>query len=449
MTAVMTKPIVYLGPSLPSQTAQTLLPGCELRLPIRRGDLYRDREQGGALFVILDGVLIQEPAVPPREIIDVLQDGATVIGAASMGALRAAECWPAGMQGVGTIYRLFRQGRLHSDDEVILTFAPPNDDVDDDHDPYRPLSLALINIRYALRRAVRRRRLLVEQAGRIVRHAETLHFSERRWPVLLAQTGIQDDSLCAFLEAQDLKQIDAIRALRTVARRLEAGAYALSPRPSAEIFIPSEAQREQVYDAMAGFDPATLQHELARWHLISGRYTRYVAAIAAANPELALSERLARKRELNAVLTGLAPIDPLLAEQSGEQAHSAALRWVLTELWKELGSEKSGFAASLWAELNASGELSAELFRWRAITTAAIEAARRGLQPRRQDIFLAESEIAHEHGFQSWRLLRQSMPSAPYPWAEFTACRDQLALAKRLREDLFNPHSSSCGNIKP
>jgi len=69
--------------------------------------------------VIIDGVFHQEPAVPPREILDVLEDGAVIVGASSMGALRAAECWPAGMRGVGTIYRLYRRGALKSDDEVI------------------------------------------------------------------------------------------------------------------------------------------------------------------------------------------------------------------------------------------------------------------------------------------------------------------------------------------
>ena len=438
------QPIVYLGPSLAVQSVQPLLPDAELYPPIRRGDLYRDREQGGDLFVILDGVLIQEPAVPPREIIDVLQDGATVIGASSMGALRAAECWPAGMQGVGTIYRLFRQGRLHSDDEVLLTFAAD----DDDNSAYRPLSLALINIRYAVRRAVRKDLLSPEQGVQIVKHAECMHFSERRWPALLAQTGIQDDTLQAFLEAQDLKQLDAMRALRYVAGKLEAGVYTARPRLAKTSFIPSESQREQAYEATFGRSPAELKPKLARWHLISGRYTRYLTAIAAANPELALAERLVRKHGMNAVLAGLSPEEARTTKPLKEQDYSAALRWVLTELWKESGSESSNFAESLWAELQASGELAAELFRWRAIGTAAAHAKQRGLQPRRQDRFLAESEIAHEHGFHSWRALRQNNAAAPYSWVEFEAYRDQLALAKRLREDLFNPHSS-CGNINP
>lgn len=433
--------VVYSGPSVPSRLVQTLLPGCTLRPPIRRGDLYRDREQGGALFVLLDGVLIQEPALPLREIIDVLQDGATIIGAASMGALRAAECWPAGMQGVGTIYRLFRRGSLHSDDEVILTFAAEDD--------YRPLSVALVNIRYALRRAVLSRRLAARQAEQIIEHAENLHFSARRWPVLLAHAGIQDDALQTFLSNQDLKQLDAVRALRRVAHGLARSAYVLAPRHSQNRFVPSELQREQTYAETAGLEPTALKQDLARWQLISGRYTRYITAIAAASPDTELAERLARKRELDAILDDLA----FARQQTGEititpqaRRQSMALRWVLLELWQTAATVE--FAECLWAELHASGELSAELYRWRAITAAAREACQRGLQVRRVDLFLAEAEIAHAHGFHSWRMLRQNSASAPYSWADFEHYRNQLALAKRLREALFNPAVySSCGSI--
>ena len=435
--------IVYAGPSVPSRLVQTLLPDCTLRPPIRRGDLYRDRERGGTLFVLLDGVLIQEPALPLREIIDVLQDGATIIGASSMGALRAAECWPAGMQGVGTIYRLFRRGSLQSDDEVILTFAAEDD--------YRPLSVALINIRYALRRAVQSQRLAAGQAAQIIEHAETLHFSARRWPTLLAHAGIQDNALQTFLSEQDLKQRDAIRALQRVAQGLARSAYALTARRSQHLFVPSEAQREQAYAITAGLESVALKQDVARWQLISGRYTRYITAIAAASPSSELAERLARKRELDVILDGLA----FTREQVGEVAatrqayqQSAALRWVLLELWQTAATVD--FAENLWAELQTSGELSAELFRWRAITAGAREARQRGLQVRRTDVFLAEAEIAHAHGFHSWRMLRQNSASAPYPWADFEDYRNQLALAKRLREALFKPADySSCGSINP
>src|SRR5712691_12195122 len=94
-------PIVYVGPTLSASTVKALLPSSDIRPPIARGYLYRDREAGGAVFVILDGVFTQHLAISPREVVDVACDNALVIGASSMGALRAAECWPVGVQGVG------------------------------------------------------------------------------------------------------------------------------------------------------------------------------------------------------------------------------------------------------------------------------------------------------------------------------------------------------------
>jgi hypothetical protein len=126
--------------------------------PIRRGDLYRDRLLGFRVFVILDGVFGQELAVSPREAIDVARDGAVVVGACSMGAIRAAECWPAGVEGVGAVYRLFRRGALTSDAEVAVAFSP--------EPPYRPVSVPLVNVRYALSRCLRDRvlsRTIAEQ----------------------------------------------------------------------------------------------------------------------------------------------------------------------------------------------------------------------------------------------------------------------------------------------
>ena len=151
LNAVASEPIVYLGPSLSRREAQAALPGCCIRPPIRRGNLYRDRILRSSVFVILDGVFFQQEAISPREVIDVVRDGALVVGACSLGAVRAAECWPAGMRGLGSIYRLFRRGILLSDDEVALAFEPGGS--------YRSFSVPLINVRYALRHAVRKGRL--------------------------------------------------------------------------------------------------------------------------------------------------------------------------------------------------------------------------------------------------------------------------------------------------
>jgi len=435
-----TAPIVYLGPSLPGSDAETALPGCDLRAPIRRGDLYRDRLGGGSVFVIIDGVFHQEPAVSPREILDVLGDGVVIVGASSMGALRAAECWPAGMRGVGTIYRLYRRGALLSDDEVILVYSS-------DGSGYQPRSVPLINVRYALSHALRKGLLERPAAERIVASAQRLHFSERCWPVILTNAGAPDPDgeLQTLVSSLDLKREDTVRCLHTVARWLaETPTLAERPRRLSTAFTPSEARRQRDYDALAGLDREEVKRDLSRWQLISGRYSRHLLRIATVDPEIGLAPRLKRKGALAPLLADLARRRHSENESIGDaenqaNVRTAALVWVLEESWKALAADQHGFAEALWAELTASGELDAEIFRWRAVRDAARVARSRGLSTRVRDQSLAESEITHAHGFHSWQDLQQASTLAPFPWSDFVAYRDELALAKRLRQDLFNP----------
>ena len=67
-------------------------------------------------------------------------------GAASMGALRAAELAPFGMRGVGAIYRAFARGTLVADDEVAVAHLPAEYG-------YRATRDALVNLRDGIARA--------------------------------------------------------------------------------------------------------------------------------------------------------------------------------------------------------------------------------------------------------------------------------------------------------
>lgn len=429
-------PIVYLGPSLPREAASAALPGADLRGPIRRGDLYRDREEGASVFVLLDGVFFQQDAVSPREIVDVLKDGGLVVGAASMGALRAAECWPAGMAGVGTIYRLFRRGGLKSDDEVAVTFSGEDGE-------HPPASVPLVNVRHAARRALRQGWMDRDLARRLVRVAEETYFPERRWPDLLARAGAPLE-LEPRLAACDLKKADALRALRRVARWLAADpSLASRPRRGEAPFARSERVRERGHDVLDGTDPAEVRRGLARWHLLSGRGARHLLAVAAAHPGLGFEERLRRKEALGPFLATLRPsVEGFGIPEAGLDA-AFGLRLALFELWVDLLLEKEEeFAEALWAELTLAGDLDAEILRWRAVGAAAAAAREQGLAVRDRDRYLAESEIAHAHGLPAWRDLRQAVRSTACPWPLFVAYRDELALAKRLREALFNPEDS-------
>ncbi|MBZ4420629.1 TfuA-like protein [Myxococcus sp. RHSTA-1-4] len=426
----MPAPIVYLGPSLSRREAEALLPGGDFRPPVRRGDLYRARAEGGSAFLIVDGVFMQQHAISPREVVDVVRDGALVVGASSMGALRAAECWPAGMHGVGAIYRLFRRGRLSSDDEVAVVFDPEGE---------RPPSLALVNARHALARAVRQGHLTRPEAEWLVRVAEETFYAERTWRTLLARAGFKDRArLERLLSAWDLKAEDARRALRYVARRLA------PPPTKRQRTGPNLAgrAREQGPDALAGLKPAEVRRALARWHLVSGRYARHALAIAAASPEMGLPERLRTNEFAASVLS--APL--LLPTPRGTTARLAAtkkeqrgvtsllaLRLALAELWTLFIAHEALFADRLWQQLNLTHELDAEVFRWRAIHEAAARARASGLVARPRDRHLAREEMAHAHGFDTWGGLEHSARARPW-WPSFLDYVETRALSRRMRE---------------
>ena len=120
--------IVFLGPTLPLAEARALLPAAQFRPPVAMGDVYRlvrpAARRPPARIAIIDGLFEQVPAVWHKEMLYAMERGVEVSGAASMGALRAAELHPFGMIGVGPIFTAYRAGRLEDDDEVAVAHGP-------------------------------------------------------------------------------------------------------------------------------------------------------------------------------------------------------------------------------------------------------------------------------------------------------------------------------------
>ena len=98
--------------------------GRRLRPPAEAGDLYRAARAGAAVIGLVDGVFEDRPTVWHKEILWALAAGVRVYGAASLGALRAAECAAFGMEGVGAIFARCRSGDLEDDHELALAYAP-------------------------------------------------------------------------------------------------------------------------------------------------------------------------------------------------------------------------------------------------------------------------------------------------------------------------------------
>jgi hypothetical protein len=100
--------LVFAGPSIHGETVD--LTGIELRPPAVQGDLLRAVVEGASVIGLIDGAFEATASVWHKEILHALSEGVAVVGGASMGALRAAECAAFGMEPVGQIARLLLSG---------------------------------------------------------------------------------------------------------------------------------------------------------------------------------------------------------------------------------------------------------------------------------------------------------------------------------------------------
>jgi len=215
----MPRIVVFLGPSLPRDEAEKILKeggvqDAECLPPAKRGDIYRAARDGAEIICLIDGVFFQDCSVAHKEVLFALEKGARVIGASSMGALRASELDVYGMQGLGEIYLAYRNGELISDDEVALIFDPFT---------FEPRSEPLVNIRFNLDLARKSGVIDAVARERLFEAARSLYFPERNYErVLLAcMESVPKNTLERlrdFLEnrRRDFKREDALTALERV-----------------------------------------------------------------------------------------------------------------------------------------------------------------------------------------------------------------------------------------
>lgn len=224
----MSLPVIFVGPTLGPDEAQALLP-CALRPPAARGDLLRAVEEGAQAIGLIDGVFERVAAVWHKEILWALSRGVRVYGAASMGALRAAELAAFGMIPVGPIAEAFLRGELDDDDEVTVAHRGPEEG-------FAALSDAMVNLRSTLGAARAAGVLSAGAHDALVAAAKARFYGERSYGALLAAgapgVGAEEiEALRRFLPAGkvDQKREDARAMLRRM-RDDEASAAPAAPR---------------------------------------------------------------------------------------------------------------------------------------------------------------------------------------------------------------------------
>jgi hypothetical protein len=139
------KAVIFVGPSVSVSDAAAVLDATYLP-PAAMGDIYAALARKPDVIGLIDGMFEQVPAVWHKEILFALSSGVPVYGAASMGALRAAELHAFGMRGVGSIFEAYASGDLEDDDEVAVAHRPADGG-------FSPVSEAMVNIRFGLERA--------------------------------------------------------------------------------------------------------------------------------------------------------------------------------------------------------------------------------------------------------------------------------------------------------
>ena len=212
---------IFIGPTLARARVERLLAGTPAVIlpPAAQGDVYRAARQRPATIALVDGYFHQVPAVWHKEILWALKEGIPVIGASSMGALRAAELEPFGMIGVGAIFEAYLDGSIVDDDEVALLHGPAEVD-------FLALSEPLVNIRATLAAARKEGVISPDTCEVALQTARAMYYPERTYDALIDRLISQGHDLGHFKTwlaggRVDQKALDAEALISKIASWVE------------------------------------------------------------------------------------------------------------------------------------------------------------------------------------------------------------------------------------
>jgi hypothetical protein len=217
--------VIFAGPSLPPNARLACGLDIDWRPPVRQGDLYRAALERPGVIGVIDGYFEVTPTVWHKEVLWAMAQGVHVYGAASIGALRAAELDTFGMKGIGRIYEDYRDGVLEDDDEVAVLHGPAELG-------YPPLTEAMVNIRATLAAAISASIVSAALAAELTAIAKSLFYKERTYATMLqsaAKAGLHAAELARFdewlpLGRIDQKRVDALATLDAIRAHLVAAA---------------------------------------------------------------------------------------------------------------------------------------------------------------------------------------------------------------------------------
>jgi hypothetical protein len=223
----VSKPIIFVGPSLSLQKARKIF-DADYRGPAKKGDLLvlsasslvsLKNQRNAINFVgLIDGLFLQDYPPTPIEVFQLLSNkNFRVVGGASIGALRAVELEKFGMVGIGKVFELFKSGITNADDEVAVTFHPG--------DGVSIQSEAMIDIRFNLFIAQKKNIITKLTKHIIAKTAKSIYFPYRNYSYVIEKTRTKFPELSRELDSfssyinhhrLSLKEIDAIKVIKYI-----------------------------------------------------------------------------------------------------------------------------------------------------------------------------------------------------------------------------------------
>lgn len=332
----------------------------EVLPPAAMGDVIAAVKRGFTRIGIIDGYFEGQPSVWHKEVLWAIDQGVLVFGAASIGALRAAELHQFGMIGIGDIFKAYAAGHLEDDDEVALVHGPRELG-------YQPLSEPMVNIRLTLTKAVEDGVIAPELGKKITDHSKGTHFSDRTWANVLdhASLFMNDASAHARLSRWladnkiDQKKRDALQMLDELSKA------SVAPKPNFDL------QWTVMWDKALGWQGQTSGHN---------------------EPSFVLDElRLAPDQFANVRRRALSRI---LASRRGGHADTAGSAQDMSAMLSKLRREHGLFSRTSlenWMELNA---LDMDGLERILATDSAVEAAEQAAGTALEDAMIDELKRA-------------------------------------------------------
>ena len=204
---------IFTGPTISETEARSYLDANYLP-PVSQGDIISLLKSRPKIIGIIDGYFERIPAVWHKEIMFAMSKGIHVVGASSMGALRAVELSPFGMVGVGEIFEWYRDGVIEGDDEVAVAHAPTEF-------KFRAISEVMVNIRKTLQVACSEGVISQTILERLIAIGKEIYYYDRSYQSIFdkaVECGIPIQEIVQLQKylvdhTIDQKKKDAIEAL--------------------------------------------------------------------------------------------------------------------------------------------------------------------------------------------------------------------------------------------